>query len=114
MNGTAKGRSQSPREILSRRSMSSERASHSQPLTQEELETSLEKFESNLKDDHAFGMRWLLQDVRESVVGRKISFFQAPFVEKGGSSPWTSSVGVQVRPGQDQAAHVDKIDSFVS
>lgn len=99
---------------MSRRSMSSEHASQSQPLTQEELENSLEEFESKLQDDHAFGMRWLLQDVRETVVDRKLSFFEAPFVEKGQSSPWTSCVAVQVRPRQGEPAHIDKLESFVS
>jgi hypothetical protein len=115
-NGPAKTRSQSPREAMARRSLSSEHVLNNQPLTQEELETSLDAFESKLKDDHAFGMKWLLQDVRETVADRRSSFFESPFTEKGGSSPWASKQGVQVRPGQPthNASHIDKLDSFVS
>jgi hypothetical protein len=96
--------------------VSSEHTSHEVPLTQEQLETSLEAFESKLKDEHAFGMRWLLQDVRETLADRKSSFFEAPFVEKAGISPWASESGVQVGPGYptDDIPHVDKLDSFVS
>jgi hypothetical protein len=79
VNGTAKP-GESPKETLSRRTVSSEHISHEDPLTQEQLETSLEAFESKLKDEHAFGMRWLLQDVRETLADRKSSFFEAPFV----------------------------------
>ncbi len=116
INGTAKARSQSPREVMARRSLSSEHASDREPITQEGLETSLERFESKLKDDHALGMKWLLQDVRETVADRKSAFFKSPFIEKGGSSPWAFKQGVQIRPGQEigRGAHVDKLDSFVS
>jgi hypothetical protein len=115
-NGLTKARSQSPREGITRRSLSSEHALNYQPLTLEELETSLDAFESKLKDEHAFGMKWLLQDVRETVADRRSLFFESPFIEKGGSSPWASKQGVQVRPGQPtyNASHIDKLDSFVS
>jgi hypothetical protein len=116
VNGAAKPCGESPKETLSRRTMSSKHISHEDPLTQEQLETSLEAFESKLKDEHAFGMRWLLQDVRETLADRKSSFFEAPFVEKAGFSPWASESGVQVGPGHPtgDAPHVDKLDSFVS
>ena len=116
INGTSKARSISPREVMTRRSLSSEHAPNREPITQEGLETSLERFESKLKDDHAFGMKWLLQDVRETVADRKSAFFKSPFIEKGGCSPWAFKQGIQVRPGQEigRGSHVDKLDSFVS
>lgn len=116
INENTKTRSQSPRENMSHQSVSSELTSHGQPLTQEELEKSLQGFESKLKDGHAFGMRWLLQDVRESVADRRSSFFDAPFVETGDFSPWTSKTGIQVQPTQPigDVPHFDKLDSFVS
>jgi len=116
INDNAKPRSQSPREVMSRRSPSSEHVSHEQPPTLEELEKSLEGFESRLKSDHALGMRWLLQDVREIAADRKSSFFEAPFVHQGTFSPWASKSGVQVRPGDavGDAPHIDRLDSFVS
>ncbi|KAE9366847.1 hypothetical protein N431DRAFT_351183 [Stipitochalara longipes BDJ] len=115
VNGTPKARSQSPREVVSRRSASSEHASPKEPLTQEELETSLEGFESRLNDDHACGMRWLLQDVRETVADRRSAFFKAPFVETGRNSPWASNPRKQVQsePSSGDATHIDKLDSFV-
>jgi hypothetical protein len=116
INDTTKPRSQSPREVISRRSMSSEHTSHAQPPTLEELEKSLEEFESKLRDDHALGMRWLLQDVREIAAGRELSFLEAPFVDKGAFTPWASKRGVQVRTGEpiNGTQHIDKLESFVS
>jgi hypothetical protein len=116
INGTPKAHSQSPREVMARRSLSCEHASNREPITQEGLIMSLEAFESKLRDDHAFGMKWLLQDVRETVADRKSAFFKSPFIEKGGSSPWAFKKGVQARSGQEigRGAHIDKLDSFVS
>jgi len=116
INDTPKARSQSPREVMSRRSISNEHASPKEPLTKEDLETALEEFESRLSEEHAFGMRWLLQDVRETVTVRRSAFFEAPFVETGNDSPWTSNPRKQVRPGSSSgvATHIDKMDSFVS
>jgi hypothetical protein len=95
--------------------MSSEHASYDQLPSLEELEKSLEVFELKLRGDHALGIRWLLQDVREIAAERDLSFFEAPFVDKDGFTPWASKHGVQVRPGEpiDDAQHIDKLDSFV-
>jgi hypothetical protein len=67
-------RDESPREVMARRSMSTEQQSHIQQLDIAELEDSLNRFQQRVLDDHAETTRWLLLDSKRLVEERKPAF----------------------------------------
>ena len=102
-------RDESPREVMTRRSMSIEQQSHIQQLEIAELEHSLNRFLQKVLDDHAETTRWLLLDSKRLVEERKSAFTDKV-------SPFASMQPVHTLDGEaiPEGTTKLKLDTFVS
>jgi hypothetical protein len=85
-------REESPREVMARRSLSTDLQPHSQQLDLVELEDSLHQFQQRVFDDHAETVKWLLHDAKRAAAGTKSAFLDKV-------SPFASMQSVSALPG---------------
>jgi hypothetical protein len=98
----------SPREVMMRRSISTDQNSHVQQPNIVELEESLEELQQRVYDDHAETVKWLLHDARRATANTKSAFTNR-------DSPFAQMTPVNAPPGPapDGMAKL-KVDTLVS
>lgn len=102
-------RDESPREVMARRSMSTEQHSQSQQPDIDALGNSLHIFQQRVLDDHAEATRWLLHDAKRLVEKRMPAFVDEV-------SPFASMQSIDIPNGQvfPEGATKVNVDTYVS
>lgn len=101
-------RDESPREVMARRSTSTELQSHVQQLDIDQLEEDLHQFRQRMHDDHAETVKWLLHDAKRASDRRRSAFMDE-------ISPFASMTPVKGTPGLAPDGMTQlKLDTYVS